>query len=56
MMPLDTRWAEGKLLVVKKAGKLWLLTKEPKTDIGEKMASSTNGAEKTAYPHVEDWN
>jgi hypothetical protein len=30
------------------------LTKEPKTYIGEKMASSTNGAGKAGYIPVED--
>jgi hypothetical protein len=28
----------------------------PKTYIGEKTTSPTNGAEKTGYPHVEDGN
>jgi hypothetical protein len=31
-----------------------LFTKELKTYIGEKTASSKNGAEKNGYPHVED--
>jgi hypothetical protein len=35
---------------------VWFLTKEPKTCIGEKITSSTNGAEKTVYEPVEDWN
>jgi hypothetical protein len=30
--------------------------KGAKTHNGEKTASSTNVAEKTGYPHVEDWN
>jgi hypothetical protein len=30
------------------------LIKEPKTYIGEKTASLTNGARKTGYPHVEN--
>jgi hypothetical protein len=34
----------------------WFSTKEPKTCIGEKIASLTNGAEKTVSPYVEDWN
>jgi hypothetical protein len=32
------------------------LTKESKIHIGEKITSSTNGAGKTGYSHVEDWN
>jgi hypothetical protein len=35
---------------------VWFLTKEPKTCIGEKITFSTNDAEKTWYPPVEDWN
>jgi hypothetical protein len=31
-----------------------ILTKEPKIYTGEKSASSTNGAGKTGYLHVED--
>jgi hypothetical protein len=30
------------------------LTKEPKTSLEEKTASSTNGAEKNGFPLVED--
>jgi hypothetical protein len=30
------------------------LTKKPKICIGEKIASSTNGAEKTGFPSAED--
>jgi hypothetical protein len=37
--------------------KSWLiLTKEPKTNVEEKTASSTNCAGKTGYRHVKDWN
>jgi hypothetical protein len=32
------------------------LTKEPKTNFGEKAASLRNSAGKTGYPHVKDWN
>jgi hypothetical protein len=32
----------------------WFLIKEPKTYGREKTASSTNGAGKTGYLHVED--
>jgi hypothetical protein len=32
------------------------LAKVPKTYIGEKIASSANGAGKTGYAHVEDYN
>jgi hypothetical protein len=31
-----------------------ILKEVPKTFIGEKTASSTNGVEKTGYPHVEN--
>jgi hypothetical protein len=30
------------------------LTKEPKTYVREKTASSTNGVGKTGYPYAED--
>jgi hypothetical protein len=30
------------------------LIKEPKTHDGEKIASSTNAAGKTGYPHAEE--
>jgi hypothetical protein len=35
---------------------IWLLTKVSKIHIGGKTASSTNGAGKRGFPHVEDWN
>jgi hypothetical protein len=33
---------------------IWILTKEPKTCVREKSASSTNDAEKTVHLPVED--
>jgi hypothetical protein len=30
------------------------MTKLPKIYVGEKTASSTNGAAKTGYPHIEN--
>jgi hypothetical protein len=35
---------------------VWSLIKEPKTYVGEKTASSINGAGKTGYLHAKDWN
>jgi hypothetical protein len=32
------------------------LAKMPKTYVGEKAATSTNGIGKTRWPHVEDWS
>jgi hypothetical protein len=32
---------------------IWVLTKEPKTDIVEKTGFSTNSAGKTRHPHVK---
>jgi hypothetical protein len=35
---------------------LWFLAMQPQMCIEEKIPSSTNGAGKTGYPLVKDWN
>jgi hypothetical protein len=53
---LEEQWNTIEDPKIKPAITIWFLTKEPKTYTGEKTASSTKGAGKTGYPHIEDWN